>query len=284
MTTGKAEIELPQHVLDYLAKQSTITLATASPAGVPRAATLLYVNKGPLFYMWVRPKSTTARHVEQNPLTSFAIDEYSEDWRQTKGVQGNGECGVVLGGEEIAEAAMLFGQKFPNVASGSSTMGIYFLKLTATQLQFIDNSQAGEKATEDFGVDYHSDEVLNVLSDLPLEESGTIDTALQRVTAEPGEVLAREDGPADKFFIVVDGELEVVKEEGGEKLGSYGPGSFFGEVSIMRDTPRTASVRAVTASTLLTLERDDFRDVVAEALGTTGDFDRVIQNRLESLH
>jgi CRP-like cAMP-binding protein len=76
----------------------------------------------------------------------------------------------------------------------------------------------------------------------------------------------------------------VVKEEGGEKLGSYGPGSFFGEVSIMRDTPRTASVRAVTASTLLTLERDDFRDVVAEALGTTGDFDRVIQNRLESLH
>lgn len=283
MTTGKAEIELPQHVLDYLAKESTVTLATASPAGVPRAATLLYVNKGPLFYMWVRPKSTTARHVEQNPLTSFAIDEYSEDWRQTKGVQGNGECGVVLGGEEIAEAAMLFGQKFPNVSSGSSTMGIYFLKLTATQLQFIDNSQAGEKSTEDFGVDYHSDEVLNVITDLPVEESGTIDTALQRVTAEEGEVLAREGGPADKFFIVVDGELEVVKEEG-EPLGSYGPGSFFGEVSIMRDTPRTASVRAVTASTLLTLERDDFRDVVAEALGTTGDFDRVIQNRLESLH
>src|SRR4051795_7723248 len=216
MSEGRAEIELPPHVLEYLEQRATVTLATASPSGVPRAATLLYVNHGPVLYMWVRPKTTTARHVEQNPLVSFAIDEYSEDWRQTKGVQGNGECGVVLGGEEIAEAAMLFGQKFPNVASGSSTMGIYFLKLTATQLQFIDNSQAGEKSTEDFGVDYHANEVLNVLSDLPLEESGTIDAALQRVTVEEGEELAREGGPADKFFIVVEGELEVVKE-GGEK-------------------------------------------------------------------
>jgi len=283
MTTGRAEIELPPHVLEYMAQQSTITLATASPSGVPRAATLLYVNKGPLFYMWVRPKSTTAKHVEQNPLASFAIAEYSEDWRQTKGVQGNGECGVVLGGEEIAEAAMLFGQKFPNVASGSSTMGIYFLKLSATQLQFIDNSQAGEKSAEEFGVDYQSTEVLNVISDLPREESANIDAPLQSVSAQEGDVLARQGGPADKFFIVVDGELEIVNDESQEVLGSYGPGSFFGEVSIMRDSPRSATVRAAKACTLLTMERDDFRDLVAEALGTTGDFDQVIQKRLDSL-
>src|SRR3954469_11093052 len=201
MSEGKAEIELPPHVLDYLGRQSTITLATASPSGVPRAATLLYVNDGPVLYMWVRPKTTTARHVEQNPLVSFAIDEYSEDWRQTKGVQGNGECGVVLGGEEIAKAAMLFGQKFPGVASGSSTMGIFFLKLTATQVQFIDNSRAGEKSAEEFGVDFHSDEVLNVFSELPHDESASIEAPLQSVSADEGDVVARQGGPADKFFI-----------------------------------------------------------------------------------
>jgi uncharacterized protein YhbP (UPF0306 family) len=285
MSEGKAEIELPPHVLEYLQKQSTVTLATSSPSGVPRAATLLYVNRGPLLYMWVRPKTTTARHVEQNPLVSFAIDEYSEDWRQTKGVQGNGECEVVLGGEEIARAAMLFGQKFPNVSAGSSTMGIYFLKLTATQLQFIDNSRAGEKSAEEFGVDFHSDEVLNVFSDLPHEESATIEAPLQSVSAGEGEVIARQGGPADKFFIVVDGEIEVVREDEGreQREGSYGPGHFFGDLSIMRDSPRTASVRATKPSTLLTLERDDFRDLVAGALGTTGDFDEVIHKRLESL-
>jgi uncharacterized protein YhbP (UPF0306 family) len=285
MSAGRTEIELPPHVLEYLEQQSTVTLATASSSGVPRAATLLYVNRGPLLYMWVRPNTTTARHVEQNSLVSFAIDEYSEDWRQTKGVQGNGECEVVLGGEEIARAAMLFGQKFPNVASGSSTMGIYFLKLTATQLQFIDNSKAGEKSAEEFGVDFHSDEVLNVISDLPHQESANIEAPLQTVSASEGEVIARQDGPADKFFIVVDGEVELVSEADGseERLGSYGPGHLFGEMSVMRDSPRSATLRATKASTLLTLERDDFRDLVAEALGTTGDFDQVIQKRLESL-
>ncbi len=167
MSSDQAKIELPPHVLEYLGDQAAVTLATATPSGVPRAATLLYVNSGARFYMWVRPESTTAKHVEANSLASFAIGEYSENWRQTRGVQGNGECEVVLNGEEIARAALLFGQKFPNVSSGSSTMGIYFLKLTATQVQFIDTSKAGEQSAEDFGVDYHSDEVLNVWSDLP---------------------------------------------------------------------------------------------------------------------
>jgi nitroimidazol reductase NimA-like FMN-containing flavoprotein (pyridoxamine 5'-phosphate oxidase superfamily) len=58
----KAVIELPQHVLDYLAEQRTLTLATASSAGVPRATTLLYVNRGASFYLWVRPDTTTASH------------------------------------------------------------------------------------------------------------------------------------------------------------------------------------------------------------------------------
>lgn len=285
MSAGKAAIDLPPHVLEYLEQQSTVTLATASSAGVPRAATLLYVNRGPVLYMWIRPKTTTAKHVEQNPLVSFAIDDYAEDWRQTKGVQGNGECQVVLGGEEIARAAMLFGQKFPSVSSGSSTMGIYFLKLTATQLQFIDNSKAGEKSAEEFGVDFHSDEVLNVISDLPHQESANIEAPLQTVSASEGEVIARQDGPADKFFIVVEGEVELVRSADGadERLGSYGPGHLFGEMSVMRDSPRSASIRATKESTLLSLERDDFRDLVAEALGTTGDFDQVIQKRLESL-
>jgi uncharacterized protein YhbP (UPF0306 family) len=285
MSPAKADIELPQHVLEYLEQHATITLATASASGVPRAATLLYVNHGPLLYMWVRPNTTTARHVEQNSLVSFAIDDYAEDWRQTKGIQGNGECQVVLGGEEIARAALLFGQKFPNVSSGSSTMGIYFLKLTATQLRFIDNTKAGEDSQEEFGVDYQSDEVLNVFSDLPLEGSATIDAPLQQISLAEGEVLARQGGPADKFFIVVDGELELLREEDGseERVGSYGKGQLFGELSIMRDSPRTATVRATRASTLLALERDDFRDLVADALGTTGDFDQLIQKRLESL-
>jgi len=285
MSDESAAIELPPHVLDYMEAHQTLTLATASASGVPRATTLLYVNRGPALYLWVRPETTTARHVEQNPLASFAIDEYSEDWRQTTGVQGNGECGVVLDGEEIARAALLFGQKFPSVASGSSTMGIYFLKLVPTQLQFIDNTRAGEQPAEEFAVEYHSDEVLNVWSDLPAQEVGNIEAQLHRVSAKAGEVLARQGGPADKFFIVVDGELELVQETDGRErqAQTFGPGHFFGEVAIMRDSPRTSTVRATKPSELLSMERDSFRELVAESLGATGDFDQVIQQRLDSL-
>ncbi|MBA2631122.1 MAG: cyclic nucleotide-binding domain-containing protein [Thermoleophilaceae bacterium] len=286
MGTDRAGIELPPHVLDYLGQEATLTLATATSSGVPRAATLLYVNRGPLLYLWVRPQSTTAKHVEQNPFVSFTVDEYSEDWRQTKGVQGNGECEVVLSGEEIARAALLFGQKFPTVSTGTSTMGIYFLKVNPTQVQFIDNTKAdGDASPEEFGVNYHSDEVLNVFSDLPHQAVGGIEAELQTISADAGEVIVRQGAPADKFFIVVDGDVELVREENGKEhlVGSFGQGQFFGETSIMRGSPRSATVRAAVPSTLLALERETFRDLVAEALGTTGDFDRVIQRRLESL-
>ncbi len=47
MGRSTAELELPQHVLDYMGEQKSLTLATASASGVPRATTLLYVIRVP---------------------------------------------------------------------------------------------------------------------------------------------------------------------------------------------------------------------------------------------
>ena len=96
-------------------------------------------------------------------------------------------------------------------------------------------------------------------------------------------MIARQGAPADKFFIVIEGEVEVMRE--GEAQGStrHGPGDMIGEVAILRDTPRAATITATQPTTLFALERDTFRDLVAEALGTTGEFERVIQARLEAL-
>jgi uncharacterized protein YhbP (UPF0306 family) len=157
-------IELPQHVLDYLDGHKTLTLATASADGTPRAATYLYVNKGPAIYLWVRPHSTTAKHVEENSTVSFAIDDYAEDWRQTKGIQGQADCQVVLDGEEIARAALMFGRKYPDLSTGQSTVGIFFLRLRPTQVEFIDNTKGkGAGKAEDFGVEYHRDVIFSIL-------------------------------------------------------------------------------------------------------------------------
>ena len=167
MSTEQPPVDMPANVLEYLGEQSTLTLATASPTGVPRASTFLYVNDGPNLFFWTKPETTTARQIEQNPVVSFAIDEYTPDLRQTKGVQGSGECSVILSGEQIARVADLFGQKFPDLSPGA-TLSISFFRITPTELDFIDNADAGAEAPDGtFGAEFHREQSFSIFMDLP---------------------------------------------------------------------------------------------------------------------
>lgn len=277
-----APVDIPPHVLDYIGERQTFTVATASPGGVPHAATFLYVNEGGRLYFWTKPQTTIARQVEQNPAVAFTIDEYSDDLSQTRGVQGSGECSVVLSGEEIARAADLFGRKFPDLSPGA-TMSISFFRIVPKEIRFIDNSAAaGEHQEGVFGAEFHSERAYSVFENLPLQPLESIAAQMGTVTVEAGEVIVRRGGPADKFFIVIEGEIEVLEDDSGPGT-TVGPGQFFGETAIMLDRPRTASVRATKPTKLLTLERDSFRDLVAQSLGITGEFDKVIQARLSAM-
>ena len=102
---------------------------------------------------------------------------------------------------------------------------------------------------------------------------------------DEGEVIVRQGAPADKFFIIIEGEVEVTREEGGEDhdLATLKPGEFFGEMAILRDAPRMATVRARAPTTVFAMERDVFRGLVGHSIGTTEDFDRVIKQRLDEI-
>jgi CRP-like cAMP-binding protein/nitroimidazol reductase NimA-like FMN-containing flavoprotein (pyridoxamine 5'-phosphate oxidase superfamily) len=284
MAGDQAALDVPQHVLDYLGAQKTLTLATASPAGVPKATTLTYVNDGVALYVWTRPDTTTARHVEENPVVSFAIDEYAEDWRQTKGIQGTADAQVVLAPAEVRKAMDLFRQKYSAVGD-STPSNISFFRISPTELRFIDNTSAAGGTSQAVGIAYPSDIVYSVFRDLPQEDVSTVVASMQTMEVETGTVIVRQGAPADKFFILVDGEVEVIREDDGNQrtLAHLSRGQFFGEMAILRDTPREATVRAVVPTTLFALDRDAFRGLVAQSLGTTQDFDRVIHQRLEEI-
>jgi uncharacterized protein YhbP (UPF0306 family) len=276
------EQELPGPVLEYLSAQNTLTLATASPTGTPHAATFLYVNEGPSLYFWSKASTESSRHIEQNPLVAFTIDEYTDDLSQTRGVQGVGECSVLLSGEQIARVAALFGEKFPSLSPGA-TMSISFYKITPTEIQFIDNRRSRSLSSPGvFGADFHRERSYSVFGGLPTQTAKTISASLQVVDAVPDTVVARQGGPADKLFIVVDGELEVTREEGGstETVATLGPGDLFGEMAILFDKPRGTSARATKPTKLLVLDGTTFRSVVAQSLGTTPDFDQIIRDRI----
>jgi uncharacterized protein YhbP (UPF0306 family) len=154
--------DVPQQVLDYLAAQKTVTLATATSDGTPHASTFMYVNDGASIYFWARPTSTTAKHVQSNPKVSFAIDEYVQDWNKAKGIQGDGECRLVSGGDEVAQAVGLFADRFPTPSSGASTTNISFFKITPKALKFIDNEGATiDVSGDEFGMDFHREQVLS---------------------------------------------------------------------------------------------------------------------------
>jgi CRP-like cAMP-binding protein len=79
----------------------------------------------------------------------------------------------------------------------------------------------------------------------------------KRFDARPFEPIITEGGHGQDMFVVAAGKLKVVKSGGGadEELATLEPGDSFGEIALLDSGPRSASVVAITASTLLRFER-----------------------------
>jgi MFS family permease len=99
---------------------------------------------------------------------------------------------------------------------------------------------------------------------------------LTRVDVAPGEVVVRAGETGDRFYVVADGELEIVNgvHESAHK------GDFFGEIALIRDVPRTATVRATAPSQLYALEREDFLAAVTGHSAVRAAGHAVVEQRL----
>jgi CRP-like cAMP-binding protein/predicted MFS family arabinose efflux permease len=81
--------------------------------------------------------------------------------------------------------------------------------------------------------------------------------SLVRQQIATGEVVIREGDPGDRFYAISDGDFAV--EVAGEECARLGPGDFFGEIALLRDVPRTATVTAGgSGGVLLSLARSEF--------------------------
>ncbi len=92
---------------------------------------------------------------------------------------------------------------------------------------------------------------------------------LRPVRAEPGDAIVREGDDGDRYYVVVEGSVQV--RQGARMVRRMGPGDGFGEVALIRSVPRTATVEAVEPSSLLALGRSVFLEAVTgqrQALAT----------------
>jgi CRP-like cAMP-binding protein/Zn-dependent protease len=129
-----------------------------------------------------------------------------------------------------------------------------------------DRLLAEEMRAPDFA---HTMQALAELRELPIFhglDSEQLTVILEHgtwLTLSPGHELITQGDPGDRFYAVASGRAEVVKD--GVVVDPVGKGMYVGEVALLRDVPRTATVRAVTPMRVFALNREGFELVVADA-------------------
>jgi len=104
---------------------------------------------------------------------------------------------------------------------------------------------------------------------------------LQRVDAEAGEVLMRQGDRGDRVYLVAEGSVEVIRD--GFHVADRGPGAVVGEIALLRDVPRTATVRVADPAQLYALDREEFLQIVAGDSALAGEADAMADARLTEL-
>jgi CRP-like cAMP-binding protein len=83
---------------------------------------------------------------------------------------------------------------------------------------------------------------------------------------------------ADRFYVIESGQVAVT--HGDTFIRHEGPGEYFGEIGLLRDVPRTATVTADADSVLFSLGRSDFLDAVGGSLESASALEEVVAYRL----
>jgi len=101
-----------------------------------------------------------------------------------------------------------------------------------------------------------------------------------RLTAGAGEDIIRQGESGDRFYVIRSGAVKVIKD--GAAVANRARGDAFGELALLLNTPRAATVRATEPTELLALNAADFQDLLVRYLGRKGELERLTSMELTS--
>ena len=102
--------------------------------------------------------------------------------------------------------------------------------------------------------------------------------AFRPLAVGPGTTVVEAGALDDEMYFVCRGELEAIGGDG-SRLGVLREGEFFGEMAVLFDQPRAATVRAITPCDLLVLDGDEFRRIVNDFPAVAAEFRRIAEER-----
>jgi CRP-like cAMP-binding protein len=128
------------------------------------------------------------------------------------------------------------------------------------------------------------DEKVRLISRVPLfaacsqAELARVASITTQVEVPKGEVLFREGAPGDDFFVLVKGSADVRK--GKKHVGTLKGGDFAGEIALLSDVPRTATVTTTSNVTALRATRKGFTELISTAPGIQQKLLRALAERV----
>jgi MFS family permease len=122
---------------------------------------------------------------------------------------------------------------------------------------------------------------VSLLSLLPEPTLESLARALIRIEVAAGETFIREGDPGDLFYVIETGTVDVTKD--GRRVATLGPSDYVGEIALLRDVPRTATVTATSPLVLQALDREHFIPAVTGQGDFRNEADAAIATRLAML-
>lgn len=120
-----------------------------------------------------------------------------------------------------------------------------------------------------------------IFKPLPAPAVDQLASSLIPMSVPAGTEIIRQGEPGDRFYVIGSGEVDVLVD--GQEQGTLGPGDYFGEIALLRDVPRTATVRARSDVELSALERDEFLSAVTGHAASAEAADAIVSSRLAGL-
>ncbi|KAK6336535.1 hypothetical protein TWF696_002085 [Orbilia brochopaga] len=176
--------------------------------------------------------------------------------KMTAGADGMGKkVTTITAGGSFGELALMYNApRAATVITASTDCVLWSLDRVTFRKILMENTFKKRRMYEAFL------ETVPLLSGLMPYERSKIADALETRSYTPEQVIIREGDPGDNFYIIEQGTAEVKKRsEGNKVLKSYTKGDYFGELALLNDAPRAASVVAKDKVKVATLGKEGFQ-------------------------
>ena len=130
----------------------------------------------------------------------------------------------------------------------------------------------------------HRNEKVELIKKVPLFSGGSkseleqIAQIADEIDLREGKEMTQQGSRGREFFVLLEGEADVTKD--GQSINKLGPGDFFGEIALVSDTPRTATVTATSPVRALVITDRSFRRLLDDQPEFQGKVLRVLAERL----